>query len=182
MSIVITGNPGVGKHTIAKKLSKKLNLEIIDINKIAKDLVPLKHDKDTLDVDTEKLKLKLKKLVKKNTLVVGHLAPYVLSNSQIKIVIVFRKNPYELEKIYKERKYSKEKRLENLGSEILGIIAFDALKNFGKNKVVQIKTESLVAKTFEKIEKVLNEVKLNENIDWLSEISEKGDLKKFFPY
>ena len=39
MSIVITGNPGVGKHTITKKISKKMNLPIIDINIIAKDSV-----------------------------------------------------------------------------------------------------------------------------------------------
>ena len=34
---IITGNPGTGKHTIAKQISSKLNLEVIDINKIAID-------------------------------------------------------------------------------------------------------------------------------------------------
>ena len=38
MSFIITGNPGVGKHTITKEISKLLDLEIIDINKIANDL------------------------------------------------------------------------------------------------------------------------------------------------
>ena len=37
MSIVITGNPGVGKHTITKKIAEKLELSILDINSIAKD-------------------------------------------------------------------------------------------------------------------------------------------------
>ena len=37
MSIVITGNPGVGKHTITKKISQKLNFPIIDINTLAKE-------------------------------------------------------------------------------------------------------------------------------------------------
>ena len=36
MSIVITGNPGVGKHTITKKISEKLNFPIVDINIVAK--------------------------------------------------------------------------------------------------------------------------------------------------
>ena len=35
MSLVITGNPGVGKHTISKHVAKDLKYEIIDINKIA---------------------------------------------------------------------------------------------------------------------------------------------------
>ncbi len=182
MSIVITGNPGVGKHTIAKKLATKLDLEIIDINKIAKGVTASKHSSGALNVDTEKLKPILKKLIKKNSLVVGHLAPYVLSKSQVKKVFVFRKNPYELERIYNTRKYSKEKRLENLGSEILGVIAFDAIKNFGKKKIIQITAESSVAKTFKKIEKSLDGIKVNEDVDWLSMVTEKGDLKKFFPY
>ena len=37
MVLIITGNPGVGKHTIAKSVSKKLKREIVDINKIALD-------------------------------------------------------------------------------------------------------------------------------------------------
>ena len=37
MSIVITGNPGVGKHTITQLIADKMKLSIIDINKIAKD-------------------------------------------------------------------------------------------------------------------------------------------------
>ncbi len=35
MAIIITGNPGVGKHSIAKNVSKILKYKIIDINKIA---------------------------------------------------------------------------------------------------------------------------------------------------
>ncbi|MEE8383343.1 MAG: nucleoside-triphosphatase, partial [Nitrosopumilus sp.] len=37
MSIVITGNPGVGKHTITQEIAEKLELSIIDINSIARD-------------------------------------------------------------------------------------------------------------------------------------------------
>lgn len=182
MSIVITGNPGVGKHTIAKKLAEKYSLEIIDINKIAKEVMTEKQKKGTIDIDTEKLKLKIKNVVKKNTLVVGHLAPYVLSRSQIKQVIVLRKNPYALEKIYKKRRYSKVKSLENIGSEILGIIAFDAIKNFGAKKVVQIESDSSISKTLQKVERVLNGVHSNKKIDWLLTVTKKNDLKKFFPY
>ena len=35
MAIIITGNPGVGKHTVAKSVAKILNYKILDINKIA---------------------------------------------------------------------------------------------------------------------------------------------------
>ena len=35
MAFVITGNPGVGKHTIAQKIADQENLVILDLNKIA---------------------------------------------------------------------------------------------------------------------------------------------------
>ena len=35
MSLIITGNPGVGKHTIADEFLKTEDYDLIDINKIA---------------------------------------------------------------------------------------------------------------------------------------------------
>ena len=134
MSIVITGNPGVGKHTIAKKIYKILNYEILDINKIALDTGVYEKNEDGIDVDVSKLKKNLKNKITKKTLIVGHLAPYVLTKSQVKKVIVLRKSPYKLISIYKKRKYPIEKIKENLESEVLGIIAHDAIKKFGKSK------------------------------------------------
>ena len=55
MSIVITGNPGVGKHTISKEVAKNLELDILDINKIAKDEGLFEKNQDTNDIDTKKL-------------------------------------------------------------------------------------------------------------------------------
>lgn len=181
MSFVITGNPGVGKHTIAKKLSKKVNMSILDINEIVKELKLYSKNEDTLDVDVKKLKPKLMKKIQKNMIIVGHLAPYIISKSQVKKVIVLRKNPYKLEKIYQKRKYKKQKTVENLGSEILGIITYDALKNFGKNKVIQIESES-IQKTLDKTISAIQGKHKSEEIDWLLLVSKKNDLEKFFPH
>ena len=75
MSIVITGNPGVGKHTVTKKISKKLNLPIIDINIIAKDSEVIEKRENTNDVDTQKLAIIVKEMKLDGKIVVGHLAP-----------------------------------------------------------------------------------------------------------
>lgn len=181
MSFVITGNPGVGKHTIAKKLSKKVDMSILDINEIVKELKLYSKNEDALDVDVKKLKPKLMKKIQKNMIIVGHLAPYVISKSQVKKVIVLRKNPYKLEKIYQKRSYKKQKTVENLGSEILGIITYDALKNFGKNKVIQIESGS-IQKTLNKTISAIQGKHKSEEIDWLSLVSKKNDLEKFFPH
>ncbi len=183
MSIVITGNPGVGKHTIAKKIYKILNYEILDINKIALDSGVYEKNEDSIDVDVSKLKKNLKNKITKKTLIVGHLAPYVLTKSQVKKVIVLRKSPYKLISIYKKRKYPIEKIKENLESEILGIIAHDAIKKFGKSKTYQIdSTSDSSSKTTKKICDVLDKKIKSDEVDWLSHISKKNDLRKFFSY
>ena len=105
--------------------------------------------------------------------IIGHLAPYVIK--QAETVIVLRKNPYELEKIYSQRNYSKEKTLENIQAEILGIIAYDALQTFPD--LIQIDTTNHSPK--EVISLIEN--RSDHTIDWLQLVSEKGDLEKFFP-
>ncbi len=90
---MITGNPGVGKHTIAKNLAKILDYKILDINKIARESSLYEKIDDTHDVDVLKLKKILKKKILKKSIIVGHLAPYVLTKSQISKAIILRKNP-----------------------------------------------------------------------------------------
>lgn len=183
MAIIITGNPGVGKHTIAKSISKILKCEILDINKIALESKIYEKKYESNDVDTLKLKKILKNKINNNSIIVGHLAPYVTSKKQITTAIILRKNPYKLVSIYKKRKYSSKKIAENIGSEILGIIAYDSIKKFGKNKCHQIDTTSKTVSKISKTIKNIVEGKFdNDYVDWLTLISKKNDLKKFFTY
>ena len=183
MSHVITGNPGVGKHTIAKNLAKILDYKIMDINKIARESGLYEKTDETHDVDVSKLKKILKKKILKKSIIVGHLAPYVLTKSQISKAIILRKNPYSLFKIYKKRKYSKKKTTENLGSEVLGIIAFETVEKFGKERTFQIDTTSKsISKISKQITDIINGKADSDVIDWLSVVAKKNDLQKFFSY
>jgi len=180
MSIVITGNPGVGKHTITYEIAKNLELSIIDINETAKIEGLLEKNENTNDVDTTRLKKILEGKISERNIVVGHLAPYVLEKNKVKIMIVLRNNPYDLITIYKERKYSDEKSRENTGSEILGIIAHDAINEF-QEKVFQVNTsEKSIQETVKKVMNIISGDKDNEEIDWLELVTKKNDLKKFF--
>ena len=180
MSIVITGNPGVGKHTVAEKIAQRLELTIIDINEIARNSGVFEENEDVKDVDTEKLKKILAQKISENNLIVGHLAPYVLEKNQIKKMIVLRRSPYDLIKIYKNRKYSEEKIKENTGSEILGIIAHDAISRF-EEKVVQINiTGKTIQEGEEKVIGLISGNKESEEVDWLDLVTKNKDLRKFF--
>jgi adenylate kinase len=183
MSYVITGNPGVGKHTITKEIGKLLQLPIIDINNVAQEFGLFEKNKETNDVDVAKLEKIIKDTILHPVLFVGHLAPYVLASDKIKKVIVLRKNPYDLIPIYKQREYSKEKIKDNLGSEALGVILHDAITQFGSEKTIQIDVtaQSIQETTKKVIEAIKGEIK-TEEIDWLTTIAEKNDLKEFFAH
>ncbi|HYY39846.1 MAG TPA: AAA family ATPase [Nitrososphaera sp.] len=186
LRLVITGNPGVGKHTSAKIIAEKMGTEIIDINEVAIDNNAIAKDTDRgLEIDVKRLVRLLAKLrkAKKDLVLVGHLAPYVLKPAGISLVAVLRRSPYELEKTLKERGYRIDKVRENLASEILGTSLYDSLKTFGKRKVAEFDTTGKTPKqTADEILAALNKKPKLIGIDWLILVSEKGDMQKFFEY
>ena len=182
MSIVITGNPGVGKHTITKKISEILNFPIVDINIVAKDLELYEKNENTNDVDTQKLAKILGERKLDEKIVVGHLAPYVLEKNQVKIIIILRRNPYDLELVYKERNYSEIKIKENIGSEILGIITHDTIEKF-EEKAFQIDvSEKNIQEVVRKVLEIISKKEGNEEVDWLNLVTKNNDLEKFFTH
>ena len=184
VNLVITGNPGVGKHTIADLFTKQnSSYQIFDINKFAIEKGLGEQTDDGIEVDTKKLKNEIQKLNLEKSLIVGHLAPYVLDESNIEYVIILRKNPYELIKIYEKRKYQNQKIKENAGSEVLGVIANDSITSFGKEKSFEIdatdKTPEIILK---RIQDIINNQKSGDIVDWLKLIEEKNEMNKFFDY
>ena len=182
MSFVITGNPGVGKHTLAKEVSNILNLPIIDINEVAKDFDLLEKDEETNDVDVIKLEKLLKDKIKQTCIIVGHLAPYVLDLNQISKVVVLRKNPYELIPIYEKRNYSKNKIKDNIGSEVLGIIYYDSVSKWGQKTLQLDLTNQSIQESVKKVIGLMQGKIQSDEVDWLTTISEKNDLSQFFAY
>ncbi len=180
MSIVITGNPGVGKHTITHEIIERLEFDVLDINTIAKDSGLFEENGNSNDVDVEELEKILKQKISEKNVIVGHLAPYVLRKNQVKIMIVLRRNPYDLIPVYKDRKYSDKKIKENIESEILGIIAHDAINKF-QEKVFQINvSDKTISKVVENVILVMTKNIGNEEVDWLELVRKNNDLGKFF--
>ena len=184
MNLIITGNPGVGKHTIINLLQEQnRSFQILDISKFAIEKNLGERVEDGIEIDTSRLSIEIKKVVLEETLIVGHLAPYIFDKSVIDLVIVLRKNPYDLVEIYKERKYRDSKIKENVGSEILGVIANDALKSFGKEKTFEVNTtEKTPEEVFVEINEIIKNKKGGDFVDWLSLVAEKNDMNRFFDY
>jgi adenylate kinase len=187
---VVTGNPGVGKHTSASIIAEMINAKIVDINDVAIKNNAL-GEETTLgrDVNIKKLTRVLETAIQqeRDMVIVGHLAPYVLKPVGISIVAVLRRSPYDLEKTLKSRGYSADKVRENVESEIIGTLLYDSLKTFGNRKVAEFDTTSKTPK--ETADEILSTLKKRPKpksmllgIDWLKVISENGDMRRFFQY
>ena len=190
--VVITGNPGVGKHTCAKFVSEKLGkAKLIDINRVILSNNEVALSSNAVngigEIDVKKTeKLILEEIKKaKDVVIVGHLAPYVIRATGIDLVAVLRRSPYQLAKIFRQRKYTPMKMKENIAAEILGITLYDSVETFGKERVAELDT---TGKTPEDIAKdIVSKLQKKSRkqigiIDWLSLVYEKGDAQKFLEY
>lgn len=184
--LVITGNPGVGKHTTAFELKKILDLVLIDIN----DLAVQHHaflQTPNLEIDSRKIAAIIESKLgeSQRTVIVGHLAPYVLKKEWIDLTIVLRRSPYAILSTLESRNYSVEKIRENVASEILGVILYDSVQCFGKEKIAELDTTQTTST--EICEKIISLIKDNTGrkigvVDWLSLVNEKGDVGRFLEY
>ena len=178
--LVLTGNPGVGKHTAASEIMKQNTMyEIIDINNLAIELGLTEKAKETLEVYVAELKIKMKQKVSNNSLIVGHLAPYVLDESDVDVAIVLRKNPMDLINVFKNRGYSKEKIKSNTAAEFIGVTFNDSISSFGKEKTFQIDTTN---KTPEQVTSIIDKIVNGKNkgdiVDWFHLVEENKDFFK----
>lgn len=184
--LVITGNPGVGKHTTAFELKKILDLVLIDIN----DLAVQHHaflQTPNLEIDSRKIAdiIESKLGESQRTVIVGHLAPYVLKKEWIDLTIVLRRSPYAILSTLDSRNYSVEKIRENVASEILGVILYDSVQCFGKEKIAELDTTQTTST--EICEEIISLIKGNTSrkigvVDWLSLVNERGDVGRFLEY
>ena len=178
--LVLTGNPGVGKHTTASEIMKQNTMyEIIDINNLAIELGLTEKAKETLEVYVAELKIKMKQKISNNSLIVGHLAPYVLDESDVDVAIVLRKNPMDLIKVFKNRGYSKEKIKSNTASEFIGVTFNDSISSFGEEKTFQIDTTN---KTPEQVTSIIDKIVNGKNkgdiVDWFHLIDKNTAIQE----
>jgi adenylate kinase len=187
LKIIVSGTPGVGKHTISIELSGLLNrIPILDINKdiLSENLLtPSYGNEVNIEKTYNSLKLILSTKEYDDAIIVGHLAPYVVDPLLVDFIIILRRSPYELKKIYEIRSYSKKKIYDNIVSEILGIISYDFLNKFNKKDIseIEINENVLPCVSAQKIIDMYANKNLREFgiIDWLPLIQSDPQMVKF---
>jgi len=190
--ILVTGTPCVGKTSVARLLTAKLDALYINLTDLA-----LSHHlttgrderRDTIIVDESKMKSKIRGLIekidKKEIVVDGHYAVSVVPRKLVTFVFVLRRDPVQLRDFMRRCGFSEPKTMENLASEILDVCLVDALNAGAEGKTCEL---DVTGKSVEEIVSAMLEVITDPSkcrvgiVDWLGKLENEGLLDEFLKF
>ncbi|MBU0536259.1 MAG: AAA family ATPase [Nanoarchaeota archaeon] len=143
--VIVTGTPGTGKTTLAKKLARKHKYEYIDVNEVVrKNKLSEGYDRKrkTKIVDEKRLAKVLENVIKqarkeKRRLIIDSHMSHYISPNLVDLCIVTRCSLKKLASRLKKKGYHKAKIDENMECEIMDIILEEAKHAGHKIKVVE---------------------------------------------
>ncbi|HLE74458.1 MAG TPA: adenylate kinase family protein [Candidatus Bathyarchaeia archaeon] len=187
--ILVTGTPCVGKTTIARQLSKKLDALYINLTELAeKENLTIGRDKKrkTFIINEDKMRKKIRETIdtteKNNIIIDGHYATAVVPKSHATRIFVLRRNPVELRKFMEKCGFQGPKLWENLASEILDVCLVEALSEHEKEKVCEL---DVTGKTVENVVTEILAILASRKkcrvgcVDWLGMLERQGVLDEY---
>jgi len=184
---VVTGTPGVGKSSFARRLAEELNLEYLPLDDILienKLYTGFDEARESYIIDVEAARKYVYENIRLEDVVIdSHLAMDIISCGDIDLCIVLRCSPYKLVERLRSKGYSNRKVMENIQAEILDVVLTSVLSSCGRDKIAELDVSDGIDT---RLETVVNAIKNGERIssdsvDWLSLILSQGDLQRFFP-
>ncbi len=141
MIILLTGTPGTGKTSTAGLIASALGIEACSISELVDEsvIVGIDEERESLEVDIQKLYKKLKRMNLKDAVIEGHLSH--LLPFEDALVIVLRAEPGVLKRRLEAKGFREEKIKENLEAEALDVCLIESLENH--KKVYEIHTSRL---------------------------------------
>jgi adenylate kinase len=187
--ILVTGTPCVGKTTVARRLSKKLDALYVNLTEFAATgnlVVGQDEKRKTAVINEDRMRQKLRETIdatEKNSVVVdGHYAAAVVPKSYVTQIFVLRRNPVELRELMEKCGFQGPKLWENLASEILDVCLVEALGKHEKEKVCEL---DVTAKTEESVVTEILAVLDSRKkcrvgiVDWLGMLEAQGVLDDY---
>ncbi|MFX1452783.1 MAG: adenylate kinase family protein [Promethearchaeota archaeon] len=194
-NIIISGTPGCGKTSVARKLSDLIYAKIISLNELAiSDNFSFEYDKErkTYIVDFEVfLPYVINRIeeIKQDSpaylIIESHFSD-IIPEKFIDYAFILRCDPDELFKRLEKREYDIKKISENIQAEILGNCVNYFIQKEMEVPIYEIDTTNInIEKVAKTILEIIVEHKKGENyqigkIDWLEKLFEQDRLKEFF--
>jgi adenylate kinase len=187
--ILVTGTPCVGKTSVARLLTAKLDALYINLTDLAlKDNLVLGKDeqRNSIIIDEARMRKRIREIIektdKKDVVVDGHYAVNVVPSKLVTFVFVLRRDPVELRKFMKQCGFSEPKLFENLASEILDVCLVDALNVGGEGRTCEL---NATGKSAQDVVDGMMEVMADSSkccvgiVDWLGKLENEGLLDEF---
>jgi len=187
--ILITGTPCVGKTTIARLLTAKLEALYINLTELAtrENLIQGKDERrNSIIINENRMRKRISQIIEKsdkNRIVVdGHYAVNVVPNKLVTHVFVLRRDPVELRKLMQQCGFSEQKLTENLAAEILDVCLVDALNLRGQGRICELNATGKEAK--KTVKEILDAIKDPRKccvgiVDWLGKLESEGLLDEY---
>ncbi|MEM3641124.1 MAG: adenylate kinase family protein [Candidatus Bathyarchaeia archaeon] len=187
--ILVTGTPCVGKTSVSKLLSLRLNALYLNLTELAmrENIVCGKDaERNSIIVDENRMLRRISEIIKncekKDVVIDGHYAVNVVSKRLVTYVFVLRRDPVELRSFMEKNGFSGRKLWENLASEVLDVCLFDALKVHSEGKVCEL---DVTGKSVEEIVAEILGILRNRKkcrvgiVDWLGKLESEGLLDEY---
>ena len=187
--VLVTGTPCVGKTSVARLLTSKLDAFYINLTQLAvNENLTWGQDEErkSIIVDESKMRRRIGEIIencrKKDVIIDGHYAVNVVPKKYVTRVFVLRRDPIELRKFMKNSGFSGRKLWENLASEILDVCLVEALNMQGEDKVCELDTTD--KSVGEVVDEILGILDGREKcrvgcVDWLGMLEKKGLLEDY---
>jgi adenylate kinase len=188
-AILITGTPGTGKTTVSRLLATELRACYVNPkNLLRRKSVDYVYDEKrrTRTVSLARLRKALYDCASRTDhglVIDSHIAPEIGIVPKLLGAIVLRCDPVVLQRRLERKRWSKPKISENLQAEILDICLWDAIQNYGLEKIVEIDTtEKTPSHVLQLIMKEMHKKRIHRQprVNWLLSLKRKGILTTYF--
>ena len=187
--ILVTGTPCIGKTSVARSLTSKLNALYVNLTELAmqeKLISGRDEERGSIIVDENRMRRKINEIIKncdkQDVIIDGHYAVNVVPKNLVTWVFVLRRNPIELRKFMEQSGFSGRKLWENLASEILDVCLVDALKVVDEGRACEL---DITGKSIEEaVDEILKTLSRHKTccvgvVDWLGKLESEGLLDQY---
>jgi adenylate kinase len=189
-TIIVTGTPGTGKTTFAKKLAKEIAADYVALTQLVSErklYTGFDRERESRVVNLPRAHANLNRLLlqtRRPTIVDTHMPEGTVPKDLVKLVFVLRCHPRILEERLRKKKWMRGKIQENVLAEILDVCFINAVKWFGLSRVVQLDTShnSINRCVAAAKRTLIQPARRRIKIDWIATLDKEHSLAKYLKW